>query len=306
MKTVHFFFLSLILVLVAAELFLTPFIKLPKPNLENNSFIYSKRQLPPVVGEETYVFIGSSAFSRDIDCDLFPKTCLNLSMDGADARIYDVLIRDYLYPMKAKKVVIELSSMVFVSDYDTLGAMDTFLYSPDYFLKNFVSHGLSNKFKQSIKNQIDSYFFWSRLNFLSRRERLASWPTFLYSLIFNKSDIPHTEKAEVFVNTYLSPDLERVELFKKLIIELRQKDIEVHVVSEPIEYQGVIDPEIVLNSPLILELKKLAADHQVKFHERFKTWGLKDEMLDELQHYLPQFIPWHTQTIMKMVQGSSK
>lgn len=306
MKIARIVFISIILIFVAAELFLIPFVNLPKPHLENNSFIYNQRHFPKMVDENTYVFIGSSAFARDIDCELFPKNCLNLSIDGGDAKIYDLLIHNYLFPLKAKKVVIELSSLVFANDYESIEALDTFINPPSYFFKNFFTEGMNNKLKQSLKNWLDSYLLWSRLNFLSRRQRLAEWPTLINSRFHLYLNLQHDKVDEVFENFYLKPDQQRVDLFKKLLLELRQKNFEVHIISEPTKYQGLIDPEVILNSPLISDLKILAADNGIKFHERLKDWGLREEMLDQVQHYYPEFIPWHTQIVMKMITGESK
>jgi hypothetical protein len=284
------FFLGIILVFIIGELFLRQTVHIPSPLIDNNSFIVKKRNFDQKLVSDHILILGSSFFARAIDCSQTKKLlCFNLSLDGGDANSYAVTFDRFLKKTKPRAIVLEVSQMVFSKEDFSKPAIDGFIKTPQEHLAFYPKRGLTPDFKQSLKNQIDSYLLWSGLNFYSRRNRLVEWPLLIERKFFNHENKNKTFDTKNMVSSYNTPDQKKIVEFEMIIDHFNANKVPVFVFAVPDFYQGEIDNPDLVQSEVYRNLLSLEKLGKIHFVYDLTHKGLpKDAIADELGHLRPE------------------
>ncbi len=286
-----FYILGLLSAVTGFELFFKGQTYFTSPLTDNNSFIPKKKAFDRYLETHNHslngmsIFIGSSFFARGIDCtNMTVVPCLNLSLDGGDARSYQETYLRFLRTLKPKRIIFELTQIVF-ADYDYSGpAIKGYLTTPWENLRPYIKRGLTSDFKQSLKNQVDAMLLSSGLNFFSRRNRFTEWPRLLEAKITGPK-LAAPIKPDQEISAYFDPNQEKLKMFQSLLDELNRRGILVSVVATPENYQGEVDSPWLERSPVFMLFKTWEKEKKLSLIHSLTKQGLpKDSFADELNH----------------------
>ncbi|MFZ4712069.1 MAG: hypothetical protein ACOYL6_00020 [Bacteriovoracaceae bacterium] len=289
------FFAGIIVAFFVSEQVLRPTITIGPAIIDNNSFIIKRNYFQSHISEENInsfsVFLGSSTFARGVHCNLQSFPCVNLSLDGGDATSYTESYERYLNkPFVPKRVILELTSIT-LSDIDYSGpAIEGYMKTPREFFHRYGHEGVTLGLKQSLKNQFDSYFLWSGLNYVSRRNRYVEWPELIENYIFpnkkSKNLVIQTMNNES--KTFFDPNEKKYSQFLGLIKNLNQKKIEVVVIATPEKWNGVIDSDDLFKSRVFQDMIQLEKSKDIIFlHSLTKKYFHPQDFNDQLLHLRP-------------------
>lgn len=294
------FILGIIASFIICEISVRPFINFQKPIVDNNSliikknlFLKQKERLRNNFEDYTF-FIGSSTFARGIDCTVSVHfNCINLALDGGDSLSYIKTYELYFKDIHPKRIVFELTDIVFSEhDYSEF-AIDSYLLGPIDHGREFFKKGFDINFKQSLKNEIDSYLLWSGLNYLSRRNRLANWPEYFENKLtrtskeFSQSKMTTLNLLEEN-QTFFHPNHAKLENFITFIKNIARKGTEVVIVATPTAIDGSLDPPVLLTSVIFKRFIQMNKEKQIIFISDLTHKGLRpDYFSDELHHLNP-------------------
>lgn len=289
------------LCLGVAELLAQRLIKFPAAHLDNNSFIVKRRifeaELPS--SRDYIVFLGSSGFARGIDCLEGPvedvSRCFNLSLDGGDAESYLYTYKKFIGPLKFKPklLILELCEMTFGPLYESKTATENYLIGPVEHLGDWWSQPFSSKFKQALKNEVDTLFLWSALYQLSRRERLAHWTDLLSR---RKTPPP-------FVGDFSEAAPHKVVELENLLKLAKADDVKVVMLAQGEILQGQYTNENLAKTKPYLAVFDLEQRGLVTFHAFPEKLGYETRFFNEgLIHVRLDQIVAFTKVIRSIVQ----
>ena len=280
------------------------------PLTENNSFILKKEAFDDYLAAHAgdlraqTIFIGSSFFARGIACEeMADLPCLNLSMDGGDARSFEQTYRRLLQGRHPKRIVFELTPIVF-ADYDYSGpAIKGYLETPVDHLHGYLSTGLTANFKQALKNQVDALLIDSGLNYFSRRNRFSEWPRLVWSPLNPEAPKPAVALTSE-VAAYFRPNPKKLATFLTLVNDLGTRGIPVFVIATPERFEGQLDSPRLQESEAYQVLAKLQSEKKLTFISNLTKRGLPESALgDELNHLAPSQLGLFAKILKRELEG---
>lgn len=285
------------LVFMLGEILSRFLIQVPKPYLDNNSFVVKKRIFDSAITNkkipDNYIlFLGSSGFARGIDCQLdIPNVdpCFNLSIDGSDANVYLEIYKRSISSLqpKPKLIFLELCEMTFSKEYDSQTVIDNYIKSPHEHLQNWWTFPLTNEFKQTLKNQVEPYFLTSALYQLSRRSRFEHWTT----LFFPKAE-------EGLGQIFLDADQKKIEAFRTLIEWIKKDGIAISVIAQGEVKDNVYSNQLLSKTEPYQIIFNLEKEGLLKFHAFPENEGFRSEFFTEgLLHVKYNYVQDYTSAV---------
>ncbi|HXH73696.1 MAG TPA: hypothetical protein VNJ08_01930 [Bacteriovoracaceae bacterium] len=289
-------------IFIACEVLARRFIKFLPAHLDNNSFIVKKRIFDEAkqkneLSQDYVLFVGSSGFGRGLDC-LTPYAytpCYNLSLDGGDAAFYLHLYKKFIRPLKNKPklIVTELCEMTFGPAYDSATPIKNSVTSPMEHAASWWDLPLNVDFKQRLKNEVETYFLWSALYQLSRKERFAHWT----DLIAKKP------RPALFVGTFENTNPKKVENMTTFLKMAKEDGVKVLMLPQGELVEGIYSNRKLIHSGPYKAILDFEAQGLVDFHPFPEDEGYKREFFDgQLMHVKQDKVKDFTMAVQAIVE----